>query len=216
MLRRRIGILGRKRFKSSRMSSPLFPGMLMSRMTTSQSCRRTCSSVSCAVLASAKVTLENASARVSLSPRRNTAWSSAIKTFIVILSSRDRTGEWDRQCQGSSGAGRTFNFEISIEQESAFLHSNETERSARFGFGGIKTAAIVDNLKNNSIVLNFQECLDPRGVSVARHIGQRLLKDSEDGSRSIRVEMERFLGQCHTATNPRSALKFLSVRFKCG
>jgi hypothetical protein len=58
-----------------------------------------------------------------------------------------------------------------MKQESTLLHPHKSERFAGFGFFGIKTPAIVENLKKDSIVILFQPRFDPRGLSVARHIG---------------------------------------------
>lgn len=96
------------------------------------------------------------------------------------------------------------------------MHPYKSERSAGLGFFGIKTPAIIENLKKDSIVILFQPRFDSRGLSVARYIGQGLLKDAEDGSGRIRIECEQFLRQRHGATNPGSALKVLGLRFKGG
>jgi len=101
-----------------------------------------------------------------------------------------------------------------MEQESTLLHPNKSKRLAGFGFFRIKAPAIIENLKNDSIAFLFQPRLDPRSLSVARHIGQGFLKDAEDNSGRIRIECEQFLRQRHGAANPGSALELLSLRFK--
>src|SRR5215472_18909849 len=148
MLRKRTGSFGRTRFKSPRMSRPLFPGMLMSMMTISQSCARTQASASSAVFASPKVTLGKASPMVSFSPRRNTAWSSAIKTLITTLPGLGRRRQWDPQNHGGAGAGNSFNADFSIEKVRAFLHANEAQGFFRFGLCRIETFAVVVDAEN--------------------------------------------------------------------
>src|SRR6266699_2657823 len=128
--------------------------------------------------------------------------------------SRDLAGERNGQRHSCSCTGHARNFEFSIEQESTLLHPHKPERFAGFSFFWVEAPAIVGNLKNEPIVFSFQACLDPRGMRVARYVGQRLLKDAEDGSRYIRVQRERFSRQCYAATNPSSAFELLSLSFK--
>ena len=60
----------------------------------------------------------------------------------------------------------------------------------------------------------FQARFDARGVSVAGDIGERLLKDAEDGSGSFRIEGQALPGQTEMTADSGTAFELLSMPFQ--
>src|SRR5229473_4888344 len=135
-------------------------------------------------------------------------------SHLVSLLGQRRGRQCNPQSQGCTGAWNSFNLELPVEQKRALLHSNQAERPARFGLLRVKASSVVVNLKEQLVRFPFQARFDARGVSMARDIGERLLKDAENGRGSFRIEVEGFLGQCDMAADSSTAFEFLSLPFQ--
>src|SRR3954453_14754800 len=127
MLNTSTGSFGQDFFISRNTSSPLRPGMVMSRTTTSQTSFQIRVSASCALLASPKTARLNSSARICFKPCRTTAWSSAIRILIMTLVLSWRSAEGDGYNDSGSLSRPAGDVYFSAEKGCPFAHAQKPD-----------------------------------------------------------------------------------------
>src|SRR5215472_2128623 len=162
MLRTRTGSLGLLFLISRNTSSPLRPGIVMSRTTTSQFSFQILFNASWALRASPKVAFLNSSARICFKPWRTTAWSSVKRIFMLVqtgCTQRNRDGR-----QRSLAVVGKPDFEGAAEQRGPFLHTQKPHGTRVGNVRRRNSAAIVFHFQNNSSGGFFQMDSDVRGT----------------------------------------------------
>src|ERR1039458_1422179 len=154
-------------------------GVLTSITTTSG---RSCSANSTAsrpLAASPTISISGWAARIILKPWRTTAWSSASRMRMRFM--LDRDPHLNYNTLAGAGADR----DIPPGAAGAGAHPDHAQRARppglpdfRSGIAG-QTAAVVVNREADLIAAGFQFDRDAPGPGVARHIGQRLLRDAK-------------------------------------
>src|SRR5882672_10140343 len=133
MLKTSTGSLGRSRFTSRKVSSPLRPGIVMSSTITSQFSFETRFNASVALRASPNCARLKWSARISFKPCRTTVWSSVRRIFmrvqfvqpvlLPVLFSRSR----DAHAHGRAFAHLAAKAHLAAEQRGAFAHPEQAD-----------------------------------------------------------------------------------------
>src|SRR5260221_3942589 len=99
----------------------------------------------------------------------------------------NRAGERNRECNRCSRTRHSFCLEFSTEQMGALPHSDQAEGMAGFCHLWVEADAVVEDFEGDSIIFASDARFDPGCVSVARHVGQRFLKDAKDGGWTVRI-----------------------------
>src|ERR1035437_1234114 len=160
-------------------SMPFSSGMLTSITTTSG---RSCSARSTAsrpLAASPTISMSASAARIILKPWRTTAWSSARRMRMRFMLDRDPHFNYNTLVE--AGADR----DIAPGAAGASAHPDHAQWARptglpdfRSGIAG-EAAAVVVNGEANLIAARFQFDCDALRSGVARHVGERLLRDAE-------------------------------------
>ena len=81
---------------------------------------------------------------------------------------------------------------------------------------GVKPYTVVVDLEEEEVPSSFQTGFDAGGVSVANNIGERFLKNAENGRGSLRIQGQGFSKQCDVTGDSGTALKLLRLPFQGG
>src|SRR5260221_3127033 len=190
MLKTSTGSLGRSRFTSCSISSPLRPGIVISSTSTSQCSFAIRISASVALRAWPNTAFLKWSARINFNPCRTTAWSSAKRIFIrfqfVLPGMPARAG--NAHAHGRALARLPAQPHFSAEQRGPLAHADQADRfgveNLRFG----NAAPIVLDLQNKMFDRFNQPHLDPGGSGVADDVGERFLKNAEEGRVQVLIQ----------------------------
>src|SRR5262245_52942022 len=159
-------------------------------------------------------------ARISLSPRRTTAWSSAIRTLMSALPTvvnaqsllqAKRNGHPDL---GSlvSGSGDIY---ASPKRQDTLSHAQQSQRLGAEHGGFVYAFAVILDLQDESAGLEMHRNIHARRIGMARSVGKQFLKDPEGRGRPLPVE-HGISAQTQPASDAAALLEFLRLPFDSG
>src|SRR5260221_8665136 len=213
MLKTSTGSFGRSRLTSRKVSSPLRPGIVMSRTITSQFSFETRFNASVALRASPNCARLKWSARISFKPCRTTAWSSVTRSFmrvqfvLPVLFSRSR----NPHAHGRALAGFAAKTHLAAEQRGAFAHPEQADGFCVLDLIFGNAAPVVLHFQNEIVAGSREPHLDAGGVGVADDVGERLLKNAEERRVQILVGNGFADGRFDAAPDSRLPLKFIRL-----
>src|ERR1019366_3869133 len=162
-------------------SMPLSSGMATSITTISGRSSAARSTASRPLPASPTISMSAWAARIILKPWRTTAWSSANRMRMRFMLDRDPHLNYNTLVEARADR------DIATGAAGASAHPDHAQWARPTGLPRLRdgcigqAAAVVVNGEANLIAARFQFDFDALRSGVTRHVGQRLLRDAEQG-----------------------------------